>query len=153
LGLLLALGVAVTYGIFALLTKKLIGGYAAPTFYLYTFGFATLVLIPFQAGGGLFVPLSLPALGYLAGLVLLTSIAGFTLYATGLRRLPVSVASIVAMTEVPFAAALSYFTLGERLDVWQMLGGATVVGAVVLLAWPRRTTAGVAREQPAVAPS
>jgi drug/metabolite transporter (DMT)-like permease len=153
LGLLLSLGEAVTYGICALLTKKLIGGYTAPTFYLYAFGFATLMLIPFQAGGGLFVPLRLPALGYLAGLVLLASIAGFTLYSTGLRRLPVSVASIIAMTEVPFAAVLSYFTLGERLDAWQVLGGATVVGAVVLLAWPQRAAADVVHEQPAVAPS
>ncbi|PWH17485.1 MAG: hypothetical protein DDG58_07975, partial [Ardenticatenia bacterium] len=54
-------------------------------------------------------------------------------YTAGVRRLPVSVASIVAMTEVPFAALVSFFTLGERLDGWQALGAAAIVMAVVIL--------------------
>jgi drug/metabolite transporter (DMT)-like permease len=153
LGLLLSLGSAITYGILALLAKKLTGSYGSATILMYTFGFAALVLIPFQIGGGLLVPLSLPVVGYLAGLVSLTTISGFLLYTTGLRRLPVSVASIVALTEVPFAAAVSFFTLGEQLDGRQILGAAAVVGAVVFLAWPQRGVIGVTGEQPVVTSS
>ena len=178
LGLLLSLGAAVTYGIMSLLAKKLVGTYSPLTVLVYAFGFATLVLIPFQASGPLpqgaiwdyrplattgapayrhlLVPVSPPPcenrglpqlVGYFAGLVLLTTITGFLLYTIGLRRLPVSVASIVATTEVPFAAVLSFFTLGERLDAWQMVGAASVVGAVALLSWPQQMRSAVSSHQ------
>jgi drug/metabolite transporter (DMT)-like permease len=47
------------------------------------------------------------------------------------------VAAIVATTEVPFAAVVSYLALGERLDAWQVLGAVLVIGGVILLSWPR----------------
>ena len=137
-GLFLGLAAALTYGVLALLTKKLVGSYHPATVLLYTFGFAALALLFTRPDGTLFAAPAWPTFVYFSALVLLPTIGGFLLYTAGVRRLPVSVASIVAMTEVPFAALVSFFMLGERLDGWQALGAAAIVMAVVLLTWPQR---------------
>ena len=74
-------------------------------------------------------------LNYLA-LVGVTTLLGFGLYTIGLKRLHASVAAITANTEVPFAAALAYIFLGERLDGWQMLGAALIILGVALISLP-----------------
>lgn len=136
-GLFLGLAAALTYGVLALLTKKLVGTYHPATVLLYTFGFAALALLFTQPDGALLAAPAWPTFAYFGALVFLPTIGGFLLYTAGVRRLPVSVASIVAMTEVPFAALVSFFTLGERLDSWQAVGAAAIVMAVVLLTWPQ----------------
>ena len=54
-------------------------------------------------------------------------------------------ASILAMSEVLFAAFFGYVLLGERMNGWQILGALVIIGAVVLL------TAPVQPEQPSAA--
>ncbi|MGC8879212.1 MAG: DMT family transporter [Anaerolineae bacterium] len=136
-GLFLGLAAALTYGVLALSAKKLVGCYHPATVLIYTFGFAALLLLFTQPDGALFVAPAWPTLGYFSALIFLPTIGGFLLYTAGVRRLPISIASIVAMTEVPFAAFLSLFTLGERLDAWQVVGAATIVMGVVILTWPQ----------------
>lgn len=126
-GLLIALAAAFAYGGFSLFGKKLVGDYGSWTILLYAFGFGALVLLPFQIRVAIPWPLSPQVWGYYAGLIFLSTISGFVLYTTGLRRLQASVAAIVATTEVLFAAAVSYVALGERLDGWQILGAVLVV--------------------------
>lgn len=138
LGLLTGLAAALTYGAFTLFGKKLTGAYSPWTMLTYIFGFGALVLLPFQLGLALSGPLPLTVLGSLAGLVLIATISGFALYTTGLQRLPASVAAIVAMLEVPFAAGISYAALGERLELGQILGAVLVVSGVLLLSWPQK---------------
>ena len=132
-GLLAAVGAALAYAAITLFTKKLTGRYNPWTILTYGFGFAALALLPFQIGRLLPQHITPQAWGAFIGLVLLTTIGGYTFYALGLRHLQASVASIVAMTEVPFAAFIGYFFLRERLDAWQVLGALTVVSGVVLL--------------------
>lgn len=129
---------AIFYGTFSLFGKKLRGTYDAWIILLYIFGFATLVLAPTQIGQPLPWPLPPEVLASFAALVLLPTILGFGLYANGLGRLQASVAAITATTEIPFAALFAYFLLDERLDGWQILGAALVVGGVVLISLPRR---------------
>jgi drug/metabolite transporter (DMT)-like permease len=136
-GLLIGLGAAFSYGGFSLFGKKLAGDYTSWTILLYAFGFAALSLLPFQFRGTIPWPVSLRVLGWYAGLILLSTISGFALYTSGLRRLQASVAAIIGTTEVPFAAIISYVALGERLDRWQVLGALLVVSGVILLSWPR----------------
>ena len=95
------------------------------------------MLLPFQIRAPIPWPLAPQVLSWYAGLILLSTISGFGLYTTGLRHLQASVAAIVATAEVAFAAVVSYITLGERLDGWQILGAILVIGGVVLLSWPR----------------
>jgi drug/metabolite transporter (DMT)-like permease len=138
-GLVIALLSAIAYGSFSLFGKKLSASYSSWTILLYVFGFASLALLPFQLVGRS-APWPVPTktlLSFLA-LVLFTTISGFGLYTTGLRRLQASIASITSNTEVPFAAVLSYFMLGERLDLLQVIGAILVVGGVVLVSLPRR---------------
>jgi drug/metabolite transporter (DMT)-like permease len=138
-GLVIALLSAIAYGSFSLFGKKLSASYSSWTILLYVFGFASLALLPFQLVGRS-APWPVPTktlLSFLA-LVLFTTISGFGLYTTGLRRLQASIASITSNTEVPFAAVLSYFILGERLDLLQVIGAILVVGGVVLVSLPRR---------------
>lgn len=136
LGLAIALGSAVLYGSFSLFGKKLAGSYSTWTILTYVFGFAALTLAPFQLLQQNPFPLSNTAVGSFVGLVLLTTIIGFGLYTSGLRRLQASVASITSNSEVAFAALLSYLLLGERLDAWQIVGAILVVGGVSLLSLP-----------------
>ena len=137
-GLGVALAAAVAYGSFSLFAKKLIGHYNPWTVLVYVFGFASLALLPFQLGARIPWPIPPGAMVSYASLVLLTTVSGFGLYTTGLRRLQASIASITANTEVPFAALLSYSILGERLDRWQVLGAILVVGGVSMVSIPQR---------------
>jgi drug/metabolite transporter (DMT)-like permease len=70
---------------------------------------------------------------WLAVLVLFSTVGGFSLYAAGLKALPASSASITATLEPVMAALLALALLGEVIGPLQMLGGALVVGAVILL--------------------
>lgn len=149
-GLLIGLGLAVTYSGLSLFGKKLAGRYSPWTVLLYIFGFATLILLPFQVIFSVPIPwpVSPGVLGYFTALVLLPTLSGFGIYNASLHYLQASVASIVATLEVPFAAIVSYIALGERLDGWQIVGAALVVSGVALLSLPQRKlqAAGAASE-------
>lgn len=137
-GFLLGIGVAVAFCTFSLLGKRLSGQYSAWTILLYIFGFGALALLPFQIGSSVPWPVSVPVAGYFSGLIFVTTIVGFALFTSSLKSLQASVATIVSTTEVAFAALISYLTLGERLEVQQMIGAAMVIGGVVLVSWPKR---------------
>jgi drug/metabolite transporter (DMT)-like permease len=132
-GLVTALLAAIFYGSFSLFGKKLIGGYNPWTILLYIFGFASLTLLPFQILNPSPFPYQSPALVYFVGLILVSTISGFAIYATALRRLQASIASITATSEIVFAAILAYFILRERLDMWQILGAALIISGVILV--------------------
>jgi drug/metabolite transporter (DMT)-like permease len=145
-GLLLSLGSALTYAGITLFAKKLSGDYNPFVILIYSFGFAALALLPFQFSRPLPTQVSGEAVAAFAGLVLFTTIAGYGAYTLALRHLQASVASILAMSEVLFAAFFAYVLLGERMNGWQILGAAVIIGAVVLL------TAPVQPEQPSAKP-
>ncbi len=132
-GLLLALGSAFAYSAITLFTKKLTGGHAQWTILVYGFGFASLALLPFQFGRPLPVVIDGQAWLAFGALLLITTISGYGLYASALKHLPASVASIVAMSEVPLSAVWGYLFLNERLDAGQLIGALVVISGVVLL--------------------
>ena len=132
-GLLISLGSAVTYAGITLFAKRLTGHYNPFVIHMYAFGFAALALLPFQIGRPLPAHVSWQAVAAFAGLVLITTIGGYGVYTLALRHLQASVASIVAMVEVPFATFFGYVLLGERLSGWQIAGALTVIAGVVLL--------------------
>jgi drug/metabolite transporter (DMT)-like permease len=138
-GLALSLGAAVAYAAITLFAKKLTGDYGQWTILVYAFGFAALALLPFQIGRPLPTAVSGEALRAFVAFLLLTTIGGYALYATALRSLQASVASIAAMSEVPFAAFWGYVLLHERLDASQIVGALIVIGGVLLLSLRPRT--------------
>jgi len=133
-GLILGLSAALTYGSFSLFGRGLTGRYSPWTILTYGFVFGTLTLLPVQFG--IEQPWPVPAETWLwfAGLVYVATITPFAAYLTGLIYLPVSVASILAASEVVFAALIGYVVFDEQLQGWQPVGAALVVGGVILLA-------------------
>lgn len=133
-GLVLGLSAALSYGGFSLFSRPMADRYSPWTVLTYGFGFATVALLPFQFGTAPPWPIATPTGVWFAGLVVVATIVPFGAYLSGLRRLPVSVASILAASEVVFAAFIGYVLFGEQLQGVQILGAALVVGGVVLIA-------------------
>ncbi len=132
-GLLVGLGIPITYASYNLLGKKISARYRSPTVLVYSFGFGALTLLPFQ----FFTPQPWPVPSstwiWFAALISLSTIIPWSVYTFGLGRLPASVASILAMAEIPVVSVYAYFLLGERLTVTQFVGAAMVVTGVLLL--------------------
>jgi drug/metabolite transporter (DMT)-like permease len=132
-GLLIGLAMPSFYAAWNLFGKEARKTHSPLTTLTYGFGIATLVLLPLQ----FFTPQPwpVPRMGYVwfAGLVFLSTIGGFTIYTFALGRLPASVATILAMSEIPFVMVYAYVFLGERLTPTQVVGSMLVVAGVLLL--------------------
>jgi DME family drug/metabolite transporter len=139
-GLLAGMGIPFTYAAWTLFAKKAREQYGPLTILTFGFGFGALALFPFQ----FFTPQPWPVPGlswlWFAGLIAISTILPFTLYTFGLGRLPASVVSILAMTEIPIVAVYAYFILGERMSADQILGSVLVVGGILLLSRRGRQT-------------
>jgi drug/metabolite transporter (DMT)-like permease len=134
-GLALGIAVALAYGTFSLLGRQLAPRYSPWTVLTYGFAFGALALLPFQFAIPL--PRQIPSVTWIwfAALMFLATILPYGAYLSSLKWLPVSVASILAASEVVFGSMLAYLFFGERLRVWQVLGAVLVVSGVVLVAW------------------
>jgi DME family drug/metabolite transporter len=133
-GLILGLSAALAYGGFSLFGRQVAHRYSPWTVLAYGFGLGTLVLLPFQFFTA--PPWPVPARSWIwfGGLVFVATIVPFAAYLAGLRRLPVSVASILAASEVAFGALMGYLFFGEQLQGWQFVGAGLVMTGVVLVA-------------------
>ena len=136
-GLLVGLGTPITYAAWNLFGKKVRETYNPATALTYAFAFGALVLLPFQFFTPQPWPVSSSALLWFAGLIIVATIIPFSVYTFALGRLPASVASILAMSEIAFVAVYAYVLLDERLTASQILGAGLVVGGVLLLSWYR----------------
>jgi DME family drug/metabolite transporter len=138
IGLLVGLGIPFTYASWNLFGKKVRQRYSPLTILTYGFGFGALALLPFQ----FFTPQPwpVPPLSWLwfAGLILVSTILPFSAYTFALGQLPASVASILAMTEIPIVAVYAYFLLDEQMTGDQVLGALLVIGGVLFLSWRGR---------------
>lgn len=137
-GFLVGLGTPLTYAGWNLLMKKVRGGHNPFTTLTYGFGFAALVLLPVQA----FTPqpetVSTTLSLHFAGLIGLATIGGFSIYTFALGRLQASVATILAMAEIPIVAVYAYALLGERMTAEQVFGAVLVVLGVLMIYRRRR---------------
>ncbi|TDU04084.1 putative blue pigment (indigoidine) exporter [Streptomyces sp. 846.5] len=61
---------------------------------------------------------------------------GFALYLTGVQRLPVSLTAPLTLMNPVTAAVLGWVVVGERFTPLQILGGALVCSAIILIANP-----------------
>ena len=132
-GLVVAIGSSLAYSAITLFTKKLTGAYKPWTILLYAFGFAALALLPFQFSLPLPSRIQPAAAAAFMALVLLTTILGYVTYTLGLARIQASIASIIAVSEVPMASAIGWVAFNERLDGWQIVGAMLVMGSVLIL--------------------
>jgi DME family drug/metabolite transporter len=132
-GLLIGFCVPCLYAAWNLFGKKLRMQYEAMVVLIFAFGIASALLLPLQ----FFIaqPWPVPPLAWLwfAGLIGISSLAAFFLYAVGIGRLQASIASILLMSEIAFAVFYAYLFLGERMTMSQIAGTILVVGGVLQL--------------------
>jgi drug/metabolite transporter (DMT)-like permease len=134
-GLLIGLAIPFFYAAWNLFGKEARKTHSPLTTLTYGFGIGALVLLPLQ----FFTPqpFPVPPMGVLwfGGLIFLSTILPFSIYTFALGRLPASVATILAMSEIPFVGVYAYALLGERLTPTEILGSMLVVAGVLLLFW------------------
>jgi len=63
------------------------------------------------------------------------------LQAEGMRRVGAQRAAIGSTIGPPTTIFLAAIFLGERLNPWQLLGSAMIVGSILVLSWPKRVVA------------
>jgi drug/metabolite transporter (DMT)-like permease len=137
-GLLVGLGTPFFYACWNLFSKKARQTYNPFTALTFAFAMATLMLLPFQFFTPQPWPVSPAGWLWFAGLITLATLVPFSFYTFALGKLPASVASILAMSEIAFVAVYAYILLGERLAPSQALGAALVIGGVLFLSWQQR---------------
>lgn len=140
-GVLLALGAALGYALFTVLSDRLVGERPRLVLMAYTFALSAIGvgLITVIAGESL-SPLGWsPTLWVVLGLmVLLPTYAAVMLFLRGVRELGASRAALVSTMEPVFTVALAIIVLGERLTVAQSVGAVMVVAGIALAERPRR---------------
>ena len=136
-GFLVGLGIPIAYAGWNLFGKKVRGTYNPATTLTYGFGFGALVLLPFQFFSPQPWPVSGESVLWFAGLIGVATILAFISYTFALGRLQASVASILAMAEIPIVALYAYFLLGDTMSFDQITGAALVILGVLMLSWPK----------------
>mgnify|MGYP005834772775 CR=1 FL=1 len=133
-GLLYGLGAGLGYGIYILFNKVAVRRHAPWTVLVFAWAFGALFMLPFQSAEALAGAVTNPgALAWLLGVTLIATLASGVSFNLGLRDVPASNASIVATIEPVVAMILGGLIYSERLDPPQLLGGALILGAVILL--------------------
>jgi drug/metabolite transporter, DME family len=133
-GALLALGAGLSYAVYAVGTKRLLGRVAPLPLAALTFSAAALLITPALFGAGAIRrPLAetWPLLLYLG--VVPTALA-YVLFTAGLKRAPATAAGIVSLLEPLTATLLGVLVFGESLGAMGVAGGALLVGGIALLA-------------------
>src|SRR4051794_3956666 len=140
-GALLALAASVTYTTYILISDRIIGA-------IDPFALAALVLtgaaasftVAGVATGSLDLSLSAEAWLWLLLIALVSTVVAVSAFFAGLKLVGPSEAAILSTFEPVVTVGLAYAVLGERLAPAQLLGGALVLAAVVLLQLrPRRS--------------
>jgi drug/metabolite transporter (DMT)-like permease len=77
------------------------------------------------------------AWGAAAGAIVVSGVIPIALFYTGVKLVGAGAASLLGVGEPLAGVLLAYAVLGESLSALQLLGGALIVGAVMLLSVQR----------------
>jgi drug/metabolite transporter, DME family len=146
LGVALALGSGLGYALVALSGRAVAGRYHPLQINAIAFAASALALLPAALLTG-FVG-AYPSAGWalLLYLGLVPSALAYGLFLTGMRSTPATVASVLTLVEPLTATILAAILFGERLGALGLLGGALLLGAILLLALASGTKAPVEAE-------
>jgi drug/metabolite transporter (DMT)-like permease len=134
LGVLAGLGTAFAFAFYILTSRAALRFMRPWTLVAYGYLAASLVWLPvvppwrFAAAG-----FSLQTWGAFLAIATFGTVVPFGLFINGLRHLPPTQASILAMLEPVVATVAAYLILGEALLPLQALGGVLVLAGVVLV--------------------
>jgi drug/metabolite transporter (DMT)-like permease len=148
LGAALALGAALIYTTYILVSQGIAGRLSPTVLSALVCTGAAVSLAAGSAALGELRPAEVTAAGWgwLAGIALVSTVAAVSLFFAGLKRVGPTTASILSTVEPVVTVVLAFVVFGELLGALQMLGGALVVGAVLVLASyrPREAMGGAA---------
>lgn len=140
-GFILGLGSGFFYALYSIFGKFALRKYDSLTVTVYTFVFAAIAITPFS---GLWSVIHLfstfEVWVSILGLSFLSTMLAFLLYTKGLQTLESSRASIIATVEPVIAALLSFMLFNEILTLWQYVGIAMVILAVMIVQETRGKT-------------
>jgi drug/metabolite transporter (DMT)-like permease len=130
-GVLFGLAAGLTFSVLSIINRLLTARYDSITIAFGQDAVAALALLPF------FFVLK-PALtakdwGLLAVLGIVCTAASHTLFIDGLRRMTAQTASLISSLEPVYGIALAYFFLREVPAPRTLLGGAMILGAVIVI--------------------
>jgi drug/metabolite transporter (DMT)-like permease len=100
-------------------------------------GAATTYAVASAARGGPSLDLGVSAWFWLVALSLVSTVGAIVFFFAGLTRVGPSVASILSVLEPVVTVSLAAVVFGESLSVEQLGGAALVLGAVLVVQWPR----------------
>lgn len=125
---------AVCYAFMLLAGKSILRKYSVWTMLVYAFGFAGVFWLFFNP------PWAIAAKGYTWGdwgvlwlFAVVSILIPHGVFSVSLKLLEASTVAIGTTLEPVIAIVVAYFALGESLNSVQLLGGASVIGALVLL--------------------
>jgi len=144
-GALLAIGASIAYTAYILVSDGLVHdvdsvALAALVLTGATVSFAVIGV----ASGTLDLALAADAWLWLVLIALVSTVVAVSAFFAGLKRVGPSEAAILSTFEPPVTVALAFLVLGERLTPAQLLGGALVLAAVIVLQLPARRALRVA---------
>lgn len=141
LGLACALGAGLSYALYAAASRPLVEAKGPDVAMAAAFGVAAIVSLPLLLLPGTMALLSPGGALAIAHLAILATAVAYLLFARGITQLRVATAATVSLVEPATAVALGLLVLREDLDPSGAVGIALILGAVVLLAIPRRMRA------------
>ena len=142
-GIVLALVAGASYAGYTLAAKRMLtDGHAPETVMAGAFGFGAVLLAPVLAvtGAGWLTEPGGAALAIFLGVV--PTAAAYLLFARGLRRLSAAETATLTLAEPLTAALLGVIVLSERMSAPAALGGALILGGLLVLAAPEVRSAG-----------
>jgi drug/metabolite transporter (DMT)-like permease len=136
LGAALGLGAAVVYTTYILVSEGVVGRVTPRVLSALVCTGAAVSLTAGSALLGELRPGELTAAGWgwLACLALVSTVAAVSLFFAGLQRVGPTTASIISTAEPVVTVLLAFLVFGELLGPVQLVGGALVLGAVLMLA-------------------
>ena len=133
-GLLFGLGSAFFYALYSIFAPFGLRHYSPLAVVFWTFVFAALGALFVTDWGNLMTVLSVPQNALLAaGLVLLSTVAPYTLYTRGLANVESGKASIMASIEPVVASLVGTLVFGEPFGMTALLGLACILACVYIL--------------------
>jgi drug/metabolite transporter (DMT)-like permease len=138
-GTALALGAAAIYTTYILVSQG-IAGRISPTQLsaLICTGAAVTLTVGSAALGDLHPgAVTLAGWGWLAGIAVVSTVAAVSLFFAGLKRVGPTTTSVLSTVEPVVTVILAFVVFGEVLGALQLLGGALVIAAVLVLATQR----------------
>jgi drug/metabolite transporter (DMT)-like permease len=138
LGTSLALGAAVLYSTYILVSEGIAGRVRPSVLAALVCSGAAISLTVGSALLGELRPgeLTVPGWGWLACLAVVSTVAAISLFFAGLRRVGPTTASILATVEPVVTVLLTFLVFAEKLGAVQLAGGALVLAAVLVLHAP-----------------